>query len=197
MNLVFRLIINWIASHWRPLIMPGQTLALSRRVGLLDLDINFHMNHVRFMRVVEEAAFDGMQRSGFLATMLSQKTVPMIGGAMINYRRELSLWEKYVGRFSYLGADPRWHVFSFHFVNAQGHVVAWGFVKGAAIRWRRSGGAESRILSSDALWAAHAKRVTGLTPMPQLPASVTAWLAVERDAHPAREGAEGGPQGGR
>lgn len=180
MSLVFRLLITWIASAWRPALGPSDTLVLARRVGLLDLDLNLHMNHARFLGVVEQALLEGLQRSGFLRTMLGLGAAPMLGGTLISYRRELRAWQAYRVRLNYLGADARWHVFAFCFLDREGQVAAQGFVKGGAVRWRRVAGASS-LLSSDALWLAHVQRHPGLTARPALPPEALAWLALERE----------------
>lgn len=184
MSLLFRLIFNWLASAWRAPLGPADTLCVRRRVGVFDLDLNLHMNHARYLRVVEQTVLDGMQRSGFLGTLLHLKAVPMIGGALMNYRRELRLWEPYTVRLNHVGADARWHVFHIAFLNRRDQVVAWGLVKGAAIRWRRDAGGGSRVLGSDTLWAAHAVRRPGLPALPGLPPAACAWLALEREAVP-------------
>lgn len=184
MSLFFRLLFNWLASAWRAPLSPADTLNIRRRVGVFDLDLNLHMNHARYLRVVEQTVLDGMQRSGFLGTMVHLKAVPMIGGALMSYRREMRLWESYTVRLNHLGADARWHVFRIVFLNRQDQVVAWGLVKGAAIRWRRDSGVGSRVLGSDTLWAAHAARCPGLPALPALPPAASAWLALERDAQP-------------
>jgi acyl-CoA thioesterase FadM len=186
MSLLFRLIFNWIASLWRDRLGPADTLKVVRRVGVGDLDLNLHMNHARYLRVIEQTLLDGLQRSGVLGTMWHLKAVPVIGGAMIHYRRELRLWESYTVRLSYLGADAHWHVFRIGFVSRDGQVVAWGLVKGAATRLRRNAGSGPRLLGSEALRAAHVARWPGTPEWPELTSDAAAWLALERRCQPER-----------
>jgi acyl-CoA thioesterase FadM len=193
MSLLFRLIFNWMASAWRPRLGPADTLEVVRRVGVLDLDLNLHMNHARYLRVVEQTLLDGLQRSGVLGTMWHLKAVPVIGGALINYRRELRLWEAYTVTLSYLGADAHWHVFRIGFVNRRQQVVAWGLVKGAAVRWRRDAGSGSRLLGSEALRAAHVARWPGAPDWPVLTADAAAWLLLERRCQPELGGSAADP----
>lgn len=183
MKMLLRLLWVWLAARWRPPVGVHDTLVLERRVGLLELDLNLHMNHARYLGVVEQALLEGLMRSGFLATLLGQGAVPMVGGTLISYRRELRPLQAYGVQLRYLGADPHWHVFAFCFRDRQGRTVALGQVKGAAVRRRGARG----LMPSHALWQAHARRHPGLPLMPELPAEARAWLQAERLAHEASQ----------
>lgn len=181
MGILLRLLWLRMTARWRAPVGVHDTLVLRRRVALLDLDLNLHMNHASYLSVVECGLLEGLMRSGFLGTMLSQGAVPMVGGTLISYRRELRPLQTYRLSMRYLGADAHWHAFAFSFLDRQGRVVALGQVKGAAVRRR----GERGLMSTQAMWAAHKLRQPGLPPMPELPAEARAWLQAERLAHDA------------
>lgn len=176
MGTLWRFLWTWLASTWRPPIGVRDTVVRQRRVGLLDLDFNAHMNHARYLTVVEQTLLEGLQRSGFLATLWSEGAFPMLGGTLISHRRELKPFERYRVQLRHLGADTHWHVFAFRFIAADGRVAALGLVKGAGVRRRAPRG----LMPATSLWQAHAQRHAGLADMPVLPAEACAWLQAER-----------------
>ena len=177
--MLIRLIRIWVASAWQKPVGVDDTVVVQRRVGLLDLDLNLHMNHAQFLVVVEETLLEGLQRSGFLRSILGIGAVPMVGGTMISYRRELKVFQPYCVKLRYLGADERWHVFGFTFLNRVGQVVALGYVKGGAVGRR---GQTRGLLPSLVLWEAHRQRFPALRTEPGLPLVAKTWLEAEGDA---------------
>jgi acyl-CoA thioesterase FadM len=176
MRILLRLLWLYLTSRWRTPVGVHDTLVLQRRVAVTALDLNLHMNHASYLSVVEHGLLEALMRTGFLGSMLSQKTVPMIGGTLISYRRELRPLQAYCLHLRYLGAEPHWHVFAFCFVDQQGQVLALGQVKGAAVK--RQG--KRALMSTQATWDAHARRHPGLPPMPELAPEAIAWLQAER-----------------
>jgi acyl-CoA thioesterase FadM len=177
--MLFRLIRIWVASAWQAPVGVDDTLLVHRRVGLFDLDLNLHMNHARYLVVVEETLIEGLQRSGFLRSILGIGSVPMVGGTMISYRRELKVFQPYQVKLNYLGADDCWHIFSFTFENQKGQAIALGFVKGGAVGRR---GAARGLLSSQALWDAHRARHPALRAQPGIAADASKWLKAEKES---------------
>jgi acyl-CoA thioesterase FadM len=175
--MLFKMLRVLISALWKKPLGVQDTLKISRIVSPFDLDLNLHMNHVRFLSIVEAVLFEGLHRSSFLRSMLGIGAVPMIGGVMISYRKELKLFQSYSVELKYLGADKNWHVFAFCFQNLHGQVVAYGYVKGGAVSIR---GASKGLIPSATLWAAHKVRHPGLPAIPTLPEDAQLWLTSER-----------------
>jgi len=187
--MLIRLFRIWVASAWQAPVGVDDTLLVHRRVGLFDLDLNLHMNHARFLVVVEETLLEGLQRSGFLRSILGMGSVPMVGGTMISYRRELKAYQSYRVKLNYLGADDHWHIFSFTFMDMTGQAIALGYVKGGAVGRR---GAFRGLLSSQTLWDAHRARHPQLRAQPGIAADAGTWLQAEKDAFETRRSAASG-----
>jgi acyl-CoA thioesterase FadM len=131
MNLYFRLIWTLLRTAFKPRIKPGDTIEVSFRVWPNDLDINGHMNNGRYLTIADLALIEYFIRSGFLKVMLKRGWRPMLGGAMMHFRRGLLPFQRYTLRYRLACWDERWNYLSFEFVRA-GKVAASGLSKGAA-----------------------------------------------------------------
>ncbi len=108
------------------------TLERSFRVLPNDLDVNRHMNNGRYLTMVDLLVIEYFARTGLLKVLLAKKWYPVLGGAIITYRRELAPFQKYKLRFRYRGSDEHWNYMHFEFVDEDGNVCATGYSKGAA-----------------------------------------------------------------
>jgi acyl-CoA thioesterase FadM len=168
MNLYLRLFWVWLAACFKPRIRPGDTIELALRVLPGDLDVNGHMNNGRYMTVADLALVEYFTRSGFLRLALARGWKPMLGGAILSFRRGLQPFARYTLRCTLACWDERWNYMRFEFVRG-GQVMAVGHTKGAAMG--RQG-----IVASREVYEA-----LGFDPVsPAFPASVSAWLHADR-----------------
>ena len=168
MNLYLRLLWTWLRARGKPAIRFGECIELSLRVWPGDLDINGHMNNGRYMTITDLALVEYFTRSGLLGIALRRGWRPVLGGAMISFRRSLKPFRRYTLRFEVLGWDDRWSYMRFEFRGA-GQTMAVGHAKGAVI------GREGIVRSELAL---HALGMADASP--PLPASLRAWIEAER-----------------
>jgi acyl-CoA thioesterase FadM len=105
----------WLRFFWviiagffkKPLAMSGVSI-LRQRVWLDELDINVHMNNAKYLAVMDLGRTDWIVRTGAWRWMRYDKMSPVVGGAMIRYRRSLKLFQPYFLKTRLLGWDDRW-----------------------------------------------------------------------------------------
>ena len=105
----------WIRFFWviiagyfrKPLDVLGVSV-LQQRVWPDELDTNMHMNNAKYLAVMDLGRVDWIVRSGAWRLMRHEKMMPVVGGAMVRYRRSLTLFQRYELRTRLLGWDERW-----------------------------------------------------------------------------------------
>jgi acyl-CoA thioesterase FadM len=175
--MIVKTLLILLGSCWKKRLRISDILSVRRRVRIFDLDLNLHMNHACFLGVVQEVLFEAISRSGFLRSMLTLGAVPMIGGTIISYRKQLKAFQPFYVKMTYLGAEASWHVFTFAFCNQDNEIVALGYVKGAAVGVR---GDARGVVPSEKLWQTHTRRFPDTPPCPATSAAALDWLNVER-----------------
>ena len=173
MNLYLRLVWVWVRAWFRPRMGMDDIGRLTFRVLPNDLDLNRHMNNGRYLTLLDLSMIDALTRSGFIKAVMSLGAMPMLGGSMITYRRQLKLFAKYHIDLKYLSSTPQWHVFSFTFVSSTGAVAAKGLLKGGVVN--RKG-----LVPTADVWRRHAELTGEAVQVPPMPEVATNWLAVEQ-----------------
>jgi len=108
MTILFRSLWATVAAFLRDRMTIDQTSLLRRRVWPNDLDINIHMNNSRYLAVMDLGRFDWVIRTGVWRLMSRESMAPIIGGAMVRFRRSLVPFERFELRTRLLGWDERW-----------------------------------------------------------------------------------------
>jgi len=133
MNLYLRLLWTMWRASYLPKLQIGDWIERRLRVLPNDLDINLHMNNGRYLTVVDLLLMEYFVRSGFARTMLRLRWRPMLGGAVITYRRGLQPFQSYRLRFAIIAADDHWNYMRFEFLREDGSLCAAGLTKGAVV----------------------------------------------------------------
>ena len=96
MNLWLRLFWLLITAPFRPaLVLPDQTSVLTFRVLPNDLDPSLHMNNGRYLAIMDLGRIDLLIRSGIGRAVWRNKWTPVANAAIVRFRRELRLFERY------------------------------------------------------------------------------------------------------
>jgi len=168
MNLYLRLLWTWLCALRKPPIRIGDTIDLQMRVWPNDLDINGHMNNGRYMTLTDLALVEYFTRAGFLSVALRKGWRPMLGGALITFRRGLKPFGRYTLRFSMLCWDERWSYMGFEFIS-RGRTMAAGHAKGMIV------GCDGIVSGHDTFAA------LGMDPVsPPFPPAIRSWIGLER-----------------
>ncbi|MCB2186392.1 MAG: thioesterase family protein [Deltaproteobacteria bacterium] len=101
---------------------------LRLRVGLGDLDVNFHLNNGRYLTLMDVGRLDLLGRTGMLRLLYRNKWWPRLASATIRYRRSLEAFEAFELRTRARYWDAKWLYLESLF-ERQGEVCAQGLVK--------------------------------------------------------------------
>ncbi len=97
-----------IAGFFKKPLQAADVSVLNQRVWPDELDINVHMNNAKYLAVMDLGRTDWIVRSGAWKLMRYEKMSPIVGGAMVRYRRSLKLFQPYLLKTRLLGWDERW-----------------------------------------------------------------------------------------
>jgi acyl-CoA thioesterase FadM len=138
-----------------------------------DLDVNVHMNNGRYLALMDLGRFDVIVRAGLYRPRSHVRRWPLIGSAMIRFRRSLQPFSRFELRTRVLGWDDRWFVFEQRF-EQDGQVVCSGLARGL-FRTPRGSLAPGDLL-----------REGGFpTESPPLPEHVIGWARADDQAYAA------------
>ncbi len=115
MLLFFRVVIVILKNVFRPRSdVLGESL-LRFRIWPTDMDLNFHLNDGRYISFSGLGRIDLMLRAGLLRQAMKRKWYPVVGAAMIRYRREIRSLERFTLRSRLVGWDEKWVYFEHRF----------------------------------------------------------------------------------
>ncbi len=136
------------------------------RVWPNDLDTNLHMNNGRYLTIMDLGRLDLMFRTGLGRVIVKRRWRPMVGTAVIRFRRALAPFERYDLKTRIVSWDEKWFWLEQRFERG-GELVATGAIKGL---FRNSGGnvSTAEVLAS-----------LGVTEAPQIPDWILAWQRAE------------------
>jgi len=163
MVLLFRLAAIIIRNLFRRRMeMRGESV-LHFRVLPTDMDLNFHLNDGRYVSLSGLGRVDLMMRTGLLQRAVRRGWYPVVGAAIIRYRREIRWLESFTLHSRIVGWDEKWFYFEHRF-EKDGNVAAIAYARGVM---RTRAGA---VPSSDVL-----ALVGWSEPSPPLPEAVERW----------------------
>jgi acyl-CoA thioesterase FadM len=88
---------------------------LRMRVWPTDMDLNFHLNDGRYLSLAGLGRIDLLARGGLLRPAMKRGWYPVVGAAMVRYRRELRWLERFTLHSRILGWDDKWFYFEHRF----------------------------------------------------------------------------------
>ena len=138
------------------LLDPSQ---LQLRVWPNDIDLTRHLNDGRYLSFAGVGRIDLLMRTGILRMGMKRRWYPVVGSAMIRYRREIRPLARVTLRTRLLGWEEKWFYFEHRFeVKDALHAVA--YVRGV-LRSR-----QGAVPTADVLAAMHESAAS--PPLPQL-----------------------------
>ncbi|MDR3436139.1 thioesterase family protein [Telmatospirillum sp.] len=108
MTQLIRLLWVIIVSLFRGRLGAFDESLLAFRVMPADIDINLHMNNARYLAMMDLGRWDFILRSGFWRRVLKARLQPVIGGAVVRYRRPLKPFQPFVLKTRLITWDERW-----------------------------------------------------------------------------------------
>ena len=129
MNLYFRLLFLLLKSWGSTKLNPLDTSVIRLRVWLNDLDLNRHMNNGRFLTIMDLGRMDLLKRTGTLQMAVTNKWMPIVGTASMEFLRPLKFAQKYELHSRISSWDEKWFYLEQTFYSRD-KVIAIGKVKG-------------------------------------------------------------------
>ena len=176
MNLWLRLIGVVFVALFRPRLGWLDESRLRFRVLPHDLDINIHMNNARYMALMDLGRLDLILRSGLWRPLVRWRWQPVLGAALVRFRRPLRPFQALALKSRVLGWDEKW-LYIEHRIEAGGTLACQATVRAAFV-------AAGGVMPPARL----AALLGHSTPSPELPPWVASWLAMDRllDQQPPR-----------
>jgi acyl-CoA thioesterase FadM len=168
MLLLFRFLYVVIRSRFRSRVGPLDESVVRFTVLPHDCDLNFHLNAGRFVSFMDIARVELIGRTRLLGMLLRRGWRPVIGGAVIRYRRSILPFERFDIRTRVVGWDEKW-IYVEHVLEKDGTFCAAGHMR-TVIRSRTGTIAPKDVLAL--------LKLEGLE-SPPLPEFVREWSAAE------------------
>lgn len=123
MLLLFRFLLVIFASRLRRRIEPLGEARVRFTVLPNDCDLNVHLNAGRFLSFMDIARVELIARLRILRPLLRRGWRPVMGGAVLRFRRSILPFERFDVRTRVLGWDEKWFHIE-HIVERMGDLCA-------------------------------------------------------------------------
>lgn len=167
MILIVRFLLTMLKSRFRSKIGPFDESVLRFTVLPHDCDLNFHLNAGRFISFMDVGRIELIGRMRLLGTLLRRRWRPVMGGAVVRFRRSVLPFERFDVRSRVIGWDEKW-IYVEHIVEKNGTFCAIAHMR-TVIRSK-----EGTIPPADVLALLKLDIVS-----PPLPEFVTRWRDAE------------------
>jgi acyl-CoA thioesterase FadM len=124
-----RLLSTLLKAARDPRLGPLDESVLPMRVWPHDLDFNAHLNNGRYLSLMDFGRFHLMARMGALRPAVRRRWRPIVGSAIIRFRRSLGPGESFDLRTRVVCWNEKWVFFEQRFERHR-KIVATGLVKG-------------------------------------------------------------------
>ncbi|HEY1722137.1 MAG TPA: thioesterase family protein [Magnetospirillaceae bacterium] len=163
MNLWLRMLGVLIGTLFKPRLGFFDESVLRGHVWPTDIDLNIHMNNARYLAVMDLGRLDIFLRGSMIRTFIRKRWQPVMGAAVVRFRRSLRPFEAFTLHSRFIGWDER-RCYMEHWIEVDGVVSC------QAIMWAafRNGG---QRVSPETL----ARELGFNGPSPLLPAWVQSW----------------------
>lgn len=128
MILIVRFLFTMLKSRFRSKIGPLDESVLRFTVLPHDCDLNFHLNAGRFVSFMDVGRIELIGRMRLLGTLLRRGWRPVMGGAVVRFRRSVLPFERFDVRSRVIGWDEKW-IYVEHIVEKNGTFCAIGHMR--------------------------------------------------------------------
>jgi acyl-CoA thioesterase FadM len=133
MTQLIRLLRVILSSFFRERLKAFGESVLAFRVMPADIDINLHMNNARYLAMMDLGRWDFILRTGLWRQLLKDGMQPVIGGAVVRFRRPLRPFQPFVLRTRQITWDDRW-LYLEQDIESAGQLVCSAQVRAAFIK---------------------------------------------------------------
>jgi acyl-CoA thioesterase FadM len=129
-NLLVRLFFVVLQALRGEKLAPLGTSVITLHVWPTDLDLLLHMNNGRYLSLMDLGRVDLMVRAGFWREARRRGWYPVVASALADYRRPLTVFQRFELRTRVAGWDDRWIFIEQQFVK-DGAIAAAATLKTA------------------------------------------------------------------
>lgn len=133
MNRLLRLLWLMLRSRHRTPVSPFGPCRTPFRVWFTDLDPLLHMNNGIYLCIMDLGRLDLMIRSGLWRTVTAQRWYTVVVAETIQFRRSLSLFQRFDISTRVLGWDDKAILIEQHFIRGE-DVVAHALVRARVLK---------------------------------------------------------------
>jgi acyl-CoA thioesterase FadM len=123
------MLVQTIASHFRPPIAPVDESVTRHRVWLNDADVYRHLNNGRYLSLMDLGRLDLLVRTGLFRHIARRRWYPVVATARIRFLRSIDLLQRYEMRSRLVCWDDK-AVFIEHRFERKGRLMAVGAIRG-------------------------------------------------------------------
>ena len=145
MLLLFRFVLTILEGWFRSRIGPLDESVVRFTVLPHDCDLNFHLNAGRFVSFMDVARLELIARTRLLGPMLRRGWRPVMGGAVVRFRRSVLPFQRFDVRSRVVGWDEKW-IYVEHIVEQDGTFCAIGHMR-TVIRSKQGNIPPSEVLA--------------------------------------------------
>ncbi|HET8772498.1 MAG TPA: acyl-CoA thioesterase [Thermoanaerobaculia bacterium] len=169
MTLLFRFLWTILKARFRSRIGPLDSSTVHFTVLPHDCDLNIHLNAGRFLSFMDISRVELLARMRVLRRVLKRGWRPVVGGAVIRYRKSVEPFERFSVQSRVVGWDEKWFYIEHVLNRADGSMAAIAYAR--TLLRKKSGTVHPRELIE----------LMGLTDTvsPPLPAFVEDWRRAE------------------
>lgn len=132
-----RLAMTWLRGLRGERLQPLAEVRLPMRAWPVDLDVYLHLNNGRYLTLMDFGRFQQSLRTGLMQVMIRKGWKPLLGGAQIEYLREIGPWRRFDLITRLCAWDEKWFYMEQRFECA-GVVHARALVRGVIKKGRRT-----------------------------------------------------------
>ena len=123
MVLLFRFLWTIFKARFRKRIEPLDASVVRFRVLPHDCDLNFHLNAGRFLSFMDISRIELLARMRIFSKVIRRGWRPVVGGAVIRYRRSVEPFERFSVQSRTVGWDEKWFYVE-HLLSRADHSMA-------------------------------------------------------------------------
>ena len=129
MVLLFRFLWTIFKARFRSRIGPLDSSIVRFTVLPHDCDLNLHLNAGRFLSFMDIARIELLARMRIFSRVIRRGWRPVVGGAVIRYRRSVEPFERFSVQSRMVGWDEKWF-YAEHILNrADGSMAAIAYTR--------------------------------------------------------------------
>lgn len=129
MTLLFRFLWTILKARFRSRIGPLDSSTVHFTVLPHDCDLNIHLNAGRFLSFMDISRVELLARMRVLRRVLKRGWRPVVGGAVIRYRKSVEPFERFSVQSRVVGWDEKWFYIEHILNRADGSMAAIAYAR--------------------------------------------------------------------